>query len=640
MIQGRSFLLLLVFAMAPLGLFAQDGSPKLKDMTIEEYIKKYADIAKSEMRRVGIPASITLAQGILESNFGNSELAKNANNHFGVKCHDNWSGKGYLMDDDAKRECFRVYESALESFMDHSNFIKSRERYAFLFELDVKDYKSWAKGLKNAGYATNPQYANLLIRIIEERNLSQFDTADPSIKEIKSTEQLVERFNDKIFLFNNIKTVIVQPNQTIEDLAAQYHVDVRQLKKYNDWEEGDSLVMGTKIYLQPKRATGVEKTHTVKKGETIKTISQKQGIKISALLDKNHMEFGQEPEVGAVLCLKKVCDSLPPLKSDEEIRKQIRSEIDAHQKEMRKLYIQQREDSIAAAKNMPLTQTEVLEEEDEQPIKAIDTTVNQGALFGNKPLIETPEGEAIYHTVSPKETLFSISKKYYTTVDNLKNWNTIGTEGINPGQKLIVGYGSIPVPPKIEIINPLPEDTVKEEAFSEYHIVKPGESLFVIAKQYKITTAQIKEWNKLTSNELKAGQKLLVYNNNPTTKEEAVPLEEEIENNKRDKAPVYHEVLPGETLYGIAKKYNVSVDDLKRWNNIEGSLKSGTKLVIDYKQEDLPEENDQPRFHSVGSGDTLYSIARTYGVTVQQIKQWNKMTTDKVKLGEKLIIGY
>ncbi len=144
-------------------------------MTAEQYVETYSNWAVEEMQRVGIPASITLAQGLLESGFGNSRLATEGNNHFGIKCHKGWTGEKMYEDDDAANECFRKYKSAYESFKDHSDFLTTRSRYAFLFELDSDDYKGWAKGLKKAGYATNPQYANKLIELIERYELFRFD---------------------------------------------------------------------------------------------------------------------------------------------------------------------------------------------------------------------------------------------------------------------------------------------------------------------------------------------------------------------------------------------------------------------------------------------------------------------------------
>ena len=144
-------------------------------MTTEAYIQKYKYIAIKEMFDYKIPASITLAQGILESGSGNSRLAREANNHFGIKCHNDWMGAKIYKDDDKKNECFRVYTSAEQSFRDHSLFLTTKNRYAFLFDYKTTNYKSWAKGLKKAGYATNPKYPKLLIGIIEDHNLNQYD---------------------------------------------------------------------------------------------------------------------------------------------------------------------------------------------------------------------------------------------------------------------------------------------------------------------------------------------------------------------------------------------------------------------------------------------------------------------------------
>ena len=184
--------ILLFFALMPLALFAQRITP-------EDYIQTYKDVAMEEMREYGIPASITLAQGLLESGAGNSALARDANNHFGIKCHEEWEGDTYYMDDDEKDECFRKYVNAEESFLDHSIFLSSRSRYAALFELDITDYEGWAKGLKEAGYATNPKYAQLLIDRINLYDLMKYDQIvlgerddDDQVPDIAPEDELLE----------------------------------------------------------------------------------------------------------------------------------------------------------------------------------------------------------------------------------------------------------------------------------------------------------------------------------------------------------------------------------------------------------------------------------------------------------------
>jgi flagellum-specific peptidoglycan hydrolase FlgJ len=162
-----------------------------------EYIDRFKDIAVQEMNTYGIPASITLAQGLFESGAGNSDLARVANNHFGIKCGMSWSGESYYKDDDAVNDCFRVYSNPEDSFRDHSEFLK-KKNYALLFELDKNDYKGWAYGLKAAGYATNPKYPQLLINIIVKYNLDQYDRPEGELAKIKREDRVLDEINDNI----------------------------------------------------------------------------------------------------------------------------------------------------------------------------------------------------------------------------------------------------------------------------------------------------------------------------------------------------------------------------------------------------------------------------------------------------------
>ena len=167
--------LLIILSLSIAASVSAQGDAGHKKLTTEDYINRFRDDAINDMMHTGVPASITLAQGILESSSGNSMLAREANNHFGIKCHSDWRGERVYKDDDAKNECFRKYPTALASFKDHSRFLRERSRYAFLFDYRITDYKAWAKGLKKAGYATNPRYADHLIRIIEQHELYQYD---------------------------------------------------------------------------------------------------------------------------------------------------------------------------------------------------------------------------------------------------------------------------------------------------------------------------------------------------------------------------------------------------------------------------------------------------------------------------------
>lgn len=287
-------------------LLAQPAEYK---MTRDEYVSKYKDDAVKEMLMHGVPASITLAQGMLESGNGNSALAMYANNHFGIKCHE-WTGMTYIQDDDASNECFRKYTSVLESFNDHSLFLKSRDRYAFLFDLKITDYKGWARGLKLAGYATDPNYADKLIEIIETYRLYELDKMSimPMTKtevEVKDQPPVTKSPTTKIMLNNNVKYVVAKPGDTYFTLASQLDMGLWQLYKYNETGKSSTIKAGDIVYLQPKhRRSSTTEFHTVKKGDTMYSISQKYGIKLKHLYRKNHMNPGEEPKVGDTINLR------------------------------------------------------------------------------------------------------------------------------------------------------------------------------------------------------------------------------------------------------------------------------------------------------------------------------------------------
>jgi LysM repeat protein len=286
------------------------AQPAGRRLTRTEYIELYKDEAIKEMLRTGIPASITLAQGILESGDGNSPLAVYANNHFGIKCHNDWEGETFIMDDDAKNECFRKYEHALQSYHDHSEFLVNRNRYAFLFELKTTDYKGWAKGLKKAGYATNPKYADILIDLIETYKLYQYDkyVKVPPRKLKKSHNTYKSVHNSKNFELksrNHIKYIVVKEGDTFYKIAKQFNMGLWQLYKYNDYNKNDVLKAGEVLYLQPKRNKSKEKAeHKVSNGETMHAIAQQYGIKLKKLYKLNKMIPGTQPNEGAILRLR------------------------------------------------------------------------------------------------------------------------------------------------------------------------------------------------------------------------------------------------------------------------------------------------------------------------------------------------
>ncbi|PLX13201.1 MAG: N-acetylmuramoyl-L-alanine amidase [Marinilabiliales bacterium] len=299
-----------------------------KRITTEEYIETYKDIAIKKMKEYRIPASITLAQGILESGSGNSRLAVKGNNHFGIKCHKGWNGKKIYEDDDEKHECFRKYKKAEDSYNDHSLFLTQRGRYSFLFDYKTTDYKSWAYGLKKAGYATNPKYPQLLIRLIEKYELHKFDkgvkwsrkdvekekpkekiikgeiTLPPAVSDFKKV--YISKEGRQVYENNKRNLIIIKAGDTFNKIAKEFEIYTWQLFKYNEVNKKHILQIGEKVYLEKKRrkADKKHKKHMVKQGENMRVISQYYGIRLSRLYKMNDMPEGIQPEVGKILVLR------------------------------------------------------------------------------------------------------------------------------------------------------------------------------------------------------------------------------------------------------------------------------------------------------------------------------------------------
>lgn len=275
----------------------------------QDYIDQYKDIAIEEMLRYGIPASITLAQGLLESGAGKSELAVKGNNHFGIKCH-GWTGRSVYHDDDEQQECFRAYDNPRDSYEDHSKFLKSGRRYAFLFQLDRTDYKGWAKGLKSAGYATSPTYANSLINIIETYGLYKYDGAQTYDKFIvahqpKAVSGVTKTGLHTIKKCNKNYYVVARDGDTFRSIARELDLSYRQLARYNERNRKDVLQKGDIVYLKKKR-TKADKAfrkvpHVVKAGESMYSIAQKYGIRLKSLYKKNHLAADYQIRPGDTL---------------------------------------------------------------------------------------------------------------------------------------------------------------------------------------------------------------------------------------------------------------------------------------------------------------------------------------------------
>lgn len=321
--------------------------------TDDQYIQKFAAYAVEEMEKYNIPASITLAQGLLETGGGQSKLAREGNNHFGIKCKNDWAGRTMSHTDDAPNECFRVYDNPKQSYEDHSKFLAYRPYYKALFELDPKDYKAWAFGLKKAGYATESRYAYILISKIEKYHLDEFDktnskevlhtllkmypdlrsdkifmaqleqsqanTAPATVKvpyepvSYAKQQQNVEKIKTNAELLNAIlvknhpnggrKFFIAPADTDIDFLSKKFAVSSHKIMKWNELSS-TSITKNSIIFLEPKASSGNMETYRAKVGETMYEISQKFGMKLSKLYSKNRMSFGEQPKAGQLIYLQ------------------------------------------------------------------------------------------------------------------------------------------------------------------------------------------------------------------------------------------------------------------------------------------------------------------------------------------------
>ena len=305
----------------------------------EKYIEKYSSIAVSEMYRSGVPASITLAQGLLESGSGRSELALKSNNHFGIKCHNGWEGGKVYHDDDAKGECFRKYDHPEESYKDHSDFLRYRDRYKFLFDYEITDYKSWAYGLKKAGYATDPAYPKKLITLIEEYGLYVYDTKSPQkspskhsgkpavkmpekqqvipesptrIEQVKvftspRRESFSFSLSRQLYSQNGVPFVYSVGGESYKSIAESNGLFLRELLKFNDLKSEEELLPGTVVYLQKKKKQGLKglDMHVMEKGETLRGVAQRYGVRLDALCKINSLENENVLREGDIIRLRK-----------------------------------------------------------------------------------------------------------------------------------------------------------------------------------------------------------------------------------------------------------------------------------------------------------------------------------------------
>jgi len=399
-------------------LLIASGARAQKVDDIVTYINTYRTIAMAEMQRTGVPAAIKLAQGIHETQAGTSELVRKSNNHFGIKCKNTWTGDKVYHDDDTRGECFRSYSEPEQSYRDHSDFLKGSPRYAFLFQLDPTDYTAWANGLRKAGYATNYRYAQILVKLIEDYNLEQYTLIamgklppvnDALVSNNTSTGSntssvVIQALNPTVpgpgspadaanettappavsypsgtFNINGTKVVFVKQGTALLTVAEEYHISFARLLDFNDLNDGDVVKSDQLFFLQRKRKAGATAFHTVLPGETLYDIAQAEGIRLESLLANNLLTEKMQPAPGEKLYLQDAAPARPMLAAEKKA---------------------------------------ILKE-----------AVLQTAA---KPAADST------HIVQTKETLYSISKKYGVSLEQLKSWNKLDSAAVKIGQQLLI----------------------------------------------------------------------------------------------------------------------------------------------------------------------------------------------------------
>lgn len=396
-------------------IFAAQAGWAQSSAVVRAYVMQYKDVAIEEMKRTGIPAAIKLAQGIHETNAGQSVLVRKSNNHFGIKCKETWTGQTVKHDDDAPQECFRKYDDPLESYRDHSEFLRTRKHYASLFQLDPTDYRGWAHGLKKAGYATNPKYPQIIIKLIEDYNLQDYSlialgkkSEGPDVlwaqqgTTVPQPQQAIAavvkeevpqpvaapkpQYPSGVFRINETKVIWVPQGTSYMSIAHEHNIPLARLFDFNDMPAQEIATADGLVYLQRKRKVGSAASHKVSFGENLHSIAQAEGIRLESLLSLNHLESGMQPEIGELLYLQEKAPAMPKL--------------------------------VTATAKVSVPQMSPLVSGPSEP--AAD---EMGESFTE-------------HIVQPGETLYALSRRYSVSVQDIMKWNELQDGNLKSGQAL------------------------------------------------------------------------------------------------------------------------------------------------------------------------------------------------------------
>lgn len=585
-------------ALLPALLVAQAKKTADKDLTVEEYIARYKEIAIQEMERSGIPASITLAQGIHESAFGNSELARKAKNHFGIKCTKDWEGKTmYKWDDEARKSCFRFYSSAEDSYVDHTDFLMNRRHYAFLFEYKRDDYKRWAKGLRKAGYATDPRYPDKLIKTIEKYQLQQYDkvtgllaydttrlAVDPVLvrgKRTKPRSFFFKRYKPGFYRTNGATYAISRKGESPLAVAKRFGIPYKRFLKFNDLEDGDQLIDYQPAYIQPKRSIykGEEEIYRVEKDITMYEIAQEFGIKLSSLLALNLMKVGEEPANGESIQLKETALKRPKLRPSAHVDELPPKYVPEDKQSPIKTPVKPSPVVVIPKVERPKPQAVELNTPLYNPVVYADTTQINTSLSKNKDFLNA---QIVSKTTTT--THKADGSTTTTTVIRRRRPNTTPTADVNNQTTNVIrrpanGSNQPANDPRVNNNALFPSNgtnnTVTKDTFNQTTKVlrRPQNSTQVQPYEPSNTRPKIGGYNN-------AGSTRDHHNNLAVTPSPVVPTVDETPNSNYKE----HIVQKGETLYAIHRRYSVPVADIQKANNLSGTnILVGMRLQIPVK---------------------------------------------------------
>lgn len=533
-----------------------------KEELAQQYIQKYKDIAIAEQIRTGIPAAIKLAQGIYETGAGKSELAQNANNHFGIKCKATWKGDTYTYTDDRKDECFRKYNDDITSYKDHSDFLRNNPRYSNLFTYSMEDYKSWSHGLKKAGYATNPQYAYKLIETIEKFNLSQYTLialqketapqaevmyasatqeklAAPIVETITKDEPITATEKEYYITtkLNNLKGFWAPKGAMLLEYAIKNKIRYSKLLEMNELPDAP-LEAEMFIYLEKKLIKGIEETTTVAEEETLLQISQRTGVALAQLQVMNKLVPGVEPKAGSLIYLQQIAPNAPEVYIPSKTVSNTPNKREINQENNYIIVNKNNTDAVATA----VTKIENTEEEKiiiEKRPKAVEemptTKVSEEPIVTTraKDNIETEAQNTslVASNVVKKEATKTAPKaapeedlSHLTPYERLKrhmdkqtsseetSFYETSLKELSADQPSDAVTNTAVVAKHTETPSASPKKTSNTTTNREpkYHTVRKGETLSAIATKYKVSVKQLQDWNKVSPKTLQAGKKLRV----------------------------------------------------------------------------------------------------------------------------------